>query len=189
MGWAGERFYLGRNKEVFDAELYTIMRAMGILLKRNEPGKNYTIFSDPTTTIDRVCTDQPGSGHAPARTVIQLERIFIERGCAVTIRWTPAHKGVEGNKITDTYTKWAADRCTDSVDRDYLREAILAQLTRKTTEAKASSTTDWIRRHVKAERRHRPRKGGRIRKGLQRESELPAGASSSSLAMRRLPLI
>ena len=105
MGWAGERFYLGRNKEVFDAEPYTIMRAMGILLKRNEPGKNYTIFSDPTTTIDRVCTDQPGSGQAPARTVIQLERIFIERGCAVTIRWTLAHKGVEGNKITDTYTK------------------------------------------------------------------------------------
>ena len=51
-GWAGERFHLGRNKEVFDAELYAVMRAIGVLLKRQESGKNYC-----TAAIERVCTD------------------------------------------------------------------------------------------------------------------------------------
>lgn len=48
----GERFHLERNKEVFDAVLYAIMLAMGILLKRNELGNNYTIFFGSTAAID-----------------------------------------------------------------------------------------------------------------------------------------
>ena len=52
-----------------------------------------------------------------------------------------------------------------------LREASLAHIARKTTEAKTKGTRDWIRRHVKAERRHRPPKGGKIRKDLQKENK------------------
>ena len=50
------------------------------------------------------------------------------------------------------------------MDRDYLREGSLARLTRKATEARSRNTGDWIRRHVEA-------RGGKIRKGLQRESK------------------
>ena len=57
------------------------------------------------------------------------------------------------------------------MDRDYLREASLARLTRKATEARSRNTGDRIRRHVKAERRCRPSRGGKIRKGLQKESK------------------
>ena len=35
-GWTGERFHLGNNKEGFDAELYAILRAMGVPLRRQE---------------------------------------------------------------------------------------------------------------------------------------------------------
>ena len=50
----------------------------------------------------------------------------------------------------------------------YIQEVDLA---RKATEAKTHSTKDWIRRHVKVERRHRPPPGGKIRKDLQRENK------------------
>ena len=44
VGWTGERYHLGRGGGVFDAELYVIMRAVGVLLRRQQLGKNYTIF-------------------------------------------------------------------------------------------------------------------------------------------------
>ena len=87
MGWTGEHNHLGHNKEDFGAELYAILRAMGIPLRRQESGKNYTIFSDSTAAIERVCTDRPGSGRALAKAIIRLEGVMRERGCTVTIRW------------------------------------------------------------------------------------------------------
>ena len=99
-----------------------------------------------------------------------------ERGCSLTIQWTPAHKGVEGNEIADTYAKCAAGGYldTDKLDKTYLREASLAHLTRKAAEAKTRSTKDWTQRHIKAERRYRPPKGGKIRKDPQRENKSAA---------------
>ena len=116
-----------------------------------------------------------------AKAIIHFEQAMRERGCSLTIRWTPAHKGVEGNGIADTYAaRWAADGYTDRY-KDYLREASLAHLSRKMTEARTQSTKDWIRRHVQAERRYCPPKGRKIRKDLRRESkESLVGISSPS---------
>ena len=49
---------------------------------------------------------------------------------------TLAHKGIEGNEISDTYAKWAADGYVYRVGKVYLREVSLAHLSRKTAEAK-----------------------------------------------------
>ena len=92
-----------------------------------------------------------------------------ERDCPLTIRCTPAYKGVEGNEIADTYAKWAADGYSDAIDKKYLREASLAHLIRKVTEAKTRNTKDWIRRHVKAERRYRPPGGEKYGKTSGKE--------------------
>ena len=43
------------------------------------------------------------------------------------------------------------------------------------SEARSQSTGEWIRRHVKAERRYRPPRRGRVRKHLQREGKGIAG--------------
>ena len=66
-----------------------------------------------------------------------------ERQCALT-RWTPGNKRVKGNEIADTYAKWAADGYPDAMDNSSLREAGLAHLTRRATEAGTRSTKDWI---------------------------------------------
>ena len=56
-GWTGRRFYLGTNKEVFDAETFAIYQALRVLDRRQESGHRYTIFVDSTAAIDRVRTD------------------------------------------------------------------------------------------------------------------------------------
>ena len=50
--WTGYHYYLGNNKEVFDAELYAIFWALSIIDQRQETGHRYTIFGDSTAAID-----------------------------------------------------------------------------------------------------------------------------------------
>ena len=47
----------------------------------------------------------------------------------------------------------------------------LAHLPRKTTEARPQYASEWIGRHVKAERRYRPPRGGKIRKDFLKEGK------------------
>ena len=81
-----------------------------------------------------------------------------QRGNSVTVRWAPAHAGVEGNERTDALAKRAAEGEEDRAILDYLREASLSHLTRKTTEARSRTTAEWIRGHIRKERRYRPRR-------------------------------
>ena len=74
----------------------------------------------------------------------------MTRSCSITLRWTPAHKGVEGNKVAEEYAKVATESAWDATDRRYLREASLAHLTRRTTEARTQTTRDWIASHAKS---------------------------------------
>ena len=59
----------------------------------------------------------------------------------------PAHKGVEGNEVADTYAKGAAKSHYDPV----------AHLARKTAKARTQRTREWVRGHIKGGRRNRPR--------------------------------
>ena len=49
--------YLRKNKEVFDAEVFAILRAIRLLNKTNETGKDYMVFSDAQAAIARVQHD------------------------------------------------------------------------------------------------------------------------------------
>ena len=42
-GWAGKRFYLGSNKEVFDAEAFAIYQAFRIFDARQETVRKYAV--------------------------------------------------------------------------------------------------------------------------------------------------
>ena len=77
--------------------------------------------------------------------------------------------GVTGNEIADETAKAAAERRGEEVaDPTYLRGASLSHLTRGITEARTEATSEWIRGHVGQRQRHRPPKGGRMRKALGR---------------------
>ena len=159
---------MGRNKEVFDAEVFAIHQALGHLNDRDERDQQYTVFSDSQAAISRVQHDRTGPGQALAKRTIELVKNMVDRGNSVTLRWTPAHAGVEGNEQADGMAKRAAEGKEERVAPQYLMEASLAHLTRKTTEARSAATAEWIRNHSGRRRRYRPPKGGKMRKALNR---------------------
>ena len=48
--WRGDGSFLGTNKEVFDAEVYALLRAIRLLSDREETGADYTVFSMRSTS-------------------------------------------------------------------------------------------------------------------------------------------
>ena len=63
--WSGHRFFLGNNKEVFDAETFAIYQA------RKESGHHNTVFADAQVAIRRVTTDAAGPGQCWTRAKVQ----------------------------------------------------------------------------------------------------------------------
>ena len=67
---------------------------------------------------------------------------------------THTHRlGGPGQRAGGKLAKEAAENGRHKVDKEYLEEASLSHLTRKATETKSRAVKDWIRSHVKAERR------------------------------------
>ena len=91
---------------------------------------------------------------------------LYSRGSTLSVRWMSSHVGVEGNEQADRAAKRAAEGEGERAEPEYLREASLAHLMRKTAEERAEATREWVRSHVGRRHRHRPPPGGRLRKGL-----------------------
>ena len=72
-GWTGRRFQLGKNKEVFDAEVFAVWQALRALEQRNERGREYTIFVDSTSAITRVRDDARGPGQRSEEHTSELQ--------------------------------------------------------------------------------------------------------------------
>ena len=61
----------------------------------------------------------------------------LARDNDVTIRWVPAHHGIQGNEKTDGFAKAAAGRsapCSDGVSNELRWETSLSRVTRSATE-------------------------------------------------------
>ena len=173
--WVKRGAYLGRNKEALDAEVYAIMRVVRLLDEREERGQDYTAFSDSQAAIARVQHDRTGPAQALAKAVITIVDSLTSRNNTLTVRWTSAHRRVEGNEQADAAAKSAAEGEGERAASAYLREASLSHLTRKTTEARSDATNEWIRGHVGRRRRYRPPRGGKLRKALARTRKELAG--------------
>ena len=144
-------------------------------------------FSDSTASVERVLADRAGPSQAPVRVVIGLERLLIERGCTVTIRWTPAHRGVEGNEIADSYTKLAAEGYTGPACREHLREESLAHH-KKNNGGQVPAHPGVDPKTCQGRRCYRPPPPegiGFVRVSREKGREWPAGTSNPSPATRQ----
>ena len=112
-GWTRRRFHLGRNKEVFDSELYALYRTAKMLDERNEEGQSYTILSDSTAALGRAASDRMGPGQRFAAAIMEVQNRLASRGNSLTLRWVPGRLGVEGNETADEWANEAAESMGD----------------------------------------------------------------------------
>ena len=174
--WGVDRppFHLGNNKEVFDAEVYAIFRALSIIDQRQERGHQYTVFVDSTSAIDRVRSDSIGLGQSFAVAAIEACTRIMSRSNEVSVRWAPAHQGVLGNEKADEYAKAVAEGRQLEPDSDvpdeYRWETSLSHMTRVATEARSRTATQWIAdRPGNPQRKYRPPPGRGLRRKLLRK--------------------
>ena len=138
--WKGSRYHLGNNKEVFDAGVFAIYQALKACERGQASGRRYTIFSDSQSAILRIRSDELGPGQLWARAEIEVCSRLIQSGNKVTVRWVPAHVGVEGNEVADRFAKEAAEGHQHSVSDKLRWEASLSYLSRVTTERRSEAT-------------------------------------------------
>ena len=192
--WRGQGSFLGSNKEVFDAEVYALQRAVRLLSDRGETGMGYTVFSDSQAAIFRLLHEECGPAQALAREAIEASRELRARNNDITIRWTPSHRGVTGKERADALAKRAAAGELAQADPGFLQEASLAHLTRRTTGSRALETSNWIRAHVKRRHRYRPPPGGKMRRELRgvrkelagRYYQLLSGHAATATHLKRI---
>ena len=97
---------------------------------------------------------------------------------------------MEGNEHADALARRAAGGEEELADPAYLQEASLSHLTRVSTEARSTSTGEWIRDHVKRKHRYRPHRGeGFARSSARYERSWQAVSTSFSRATRQRPPI
>ena len=108
--------YLGTSKELVGAEVFAILWAANLPDKRGEEGQTYTIFSDSQAAAARIQHDRCGPDQSLARAVTDTVQAPHRRGNRVTVRWTPAHAGVEGNEHADFTAKRAAEGREDMAE-------------------------------------------------------------------------
>ena len=155
--WRTVEIPLGRSKEVFDAELQGVCRALELAQAMGE-NRQVTVFVDSQAAISRLQHTEPGPGQALALRAHRAAKRLRERRVGVTVQWVPGHMGVEGNERADQAAKQAATRPA----RD--DEISLAHAHRVSTEARRGDGQKWLagamaRRSLRAQRTYRPAKG------------------------------
>jgi ribonuclease HI len=102
------KVYVGPSDSftVYGAELIGIMIALNMAIK-DPRAKRLTVFTDNQASI--ISSARPGnqSGQVILRHIHHLVTVLHRRKCQVTIRWIPAHTGVEGNEMADLLAKHA----------------------------------------------------------------------------------
>ena len=172
-GWTGQHFHLGSNKEVFDAEVFAIYQSLRVIDQRQETGRNYTIFVDSTSAIERIRTDCLGPGQQFAIAATEVCNRIMSRQNEVTIRWVPAHHAIQGNETADTMAKIAAEgiHAEYNVPDNYRLETSLAHMSRVASERQRIMAMDWMKdRFGNPARKYQPPKGKGLRRKLLRQT-------------------
>jgi ribonuclease HI len=159
-GWQGRKMFMGRNKEVFDAELYATVW-LGLKVARDHQDewaamcpKSHTIFTDAQAALKRIKNDDPGPGQWLAHRILHTERQLRQAGWLTEFRWVPGHNEIEGNEVAD---RWAKAGAAGALDADWLpreEESIttLAHVARGVTEAKWQEHLAWVKERCRGKR-------------------------------------
>ena len=93
------------KQEAYAAELFA-MRGIQHLASRLYSGRDFTMLTESHAAIERVQWDAPGPRHDET---IGLAKGLCEQANTLTVKWVPAHRGIAGNEVADSYTRDAAE--------------------------------------------------------------------------------
>jgi ribonuclease HI len=163
--WQGRKIFMGRNKEVFDAELYAIWVGLTAARDHKEEWAAHltehggprviTIFTDAQAALKRIRNDEAGPGQWLARRIIRVERQLLVRqeGWLTEFRWIPGHKGIEGNEVADRWAKEGAGASgAERLPREEESITTLAHVARGVTEKKWQEHLAWVKERCHGKR-------------------------------------
>jgi hypothetical protein len=156
----GLKYRLGRNKEVFDAELFTLRRATIMIGDQvedmiSEGVQKIIIFTDSDAALNRIQHNKPGPGQTWASAIIRSTEDICRQNIQLEFRWVPGHAGIDSNETAHLPAKDAAapeneeglppeeDRCTP-----------LSHLRRCTMDAKWRRSDEWFETKCKSRKYH-----------------------------------
>lgn len=105
--WKDKSMYLGKNKEILDAELWAISEALSIASTRTKIGNTpITIFCDSQKALSTIALPYTSQGNRFLRNLIcQKTRELQDNGNHCSFHWIPSHSGLMENEKADLAAK------------------------------------------------------------------------------------
>lgn len=128
--WKDKSVFLGKSKEILDAELWAILEALGIARNEtlNARDMPITIFRNSQKALNAIEPPYIHQGNRVLRNLIyQKTKDLQNDGHTMAIRWAPSHSGLSGNERVDLTGRMRAER-----GGDYLSVEVLLHISRKT---------------------------------------------------------
>jgi ribonuclease HI len=155
--WHGRKLFMGRNKEVFDAELYAIWVGLKVAKDSTDAWaagpRAVTIFTDAQAALKRIRNDDPGPGQWLARRILRTERQLRQAGWTTEFRWIPGHRGIEGNEVADQLAKEGAGASgAEHLPQEEESITTLAHVARGVTEKKWHEHLAWVKERCHGKR-------------------------------------
>jgi ribonuclease HI len=135
------KYYLGTETEVFDAEIYGMMKATetAIRLTRDEHITDIWIFCDNQSAVRRMRDKRPLPGQEYILKTHHNAEILSNRNIKLHIHWVPGHVNVKGNERADILAKQGTEGKRQPRDSN----TSITHLRRKNKEQQLQ---DWTKR-------------------------------------------
>ena len=134
--------FLGKNKEILDAELWAISMALEVAkgeIKRSS-GDPITLFTDSRVALVTLQQISPCIGSPFLRYLIHQRTLDLKNaGHLVTIRWIPSHVGLIGHDKADQSAKIKAYRGGNPAEQ----WSPLTHIRKKMVKSRLSELAKW----------------------------------------------
>ena len=170
--WKEKSIFLGKNKEILDAELWAILEALVIAEKMAGPRTPITIFSDSQKALKAIALPFTSYENRFLRCQVYQKTEELQRtGHPITFRWIPGHSGLTGNEKANLTARNRAERGGKLTER----WSSLAYVKRNISEIRSRDLIKWHETEIQN------------REASRRGFYIPRTTECISLALGRAP--